>query len=239
MTNKKLSIIIPAWNEEKTVGKVIEKVLAAPFPVGWQKEVIAVNDGSSDGTKAVIDSFSTRIKAVHMSKNGGKGSAVKEGLKKASGDFAVIQDADLECDPAEIALLLEALQKSPQEKTAVMGSREMFYGNQKDWSLSRLGSLSITTLINFLYGSSFSDALMCYKLFPRRTFGYFQGGGFDSEMIFLVNLLKDGYKVIEVPVTYNPRDKGQGKKISYIHGVQIIFKILRLWISHKFGKKNE
>lgn len=228
----KLSIIIPCYNEEKTVGLVIERLLKIPF-TGWEVEIIAVNDGSTDGTSSVLNGFSSRMKVLNLTKNRGKGSAVKVGIDAATGDYVIIQDADLECSPEEIPLLLKPLENLPQgEKVVVMGSREL--GNQdeeKSKPLSRLGSLSITKLINILYGSSLTDALMGYKLFPRATFGYFTVGRFEAEMIFITHVLKEGYKIVEVPVSYNPRAQDAGKKIRYRDGLKIIIRILRFWVT--------
>lgn len=227
MNIPKLSIIVPCYNEEKTVGTIIRRVLAIPFP-GWTTEVIVVNDGSTDGTASVLDEFSSRVKIIHLAHNSGKGDAVKAGMQAATGDFAIIQDADLECEPEEIPLLLRALHDStPDQKIAVMGSRELHEKNPKSLSLSRFGSLAITRLINILYGSSLTDASMCYKLFPKTAFDYFRTGGFEAEHLFVVRLLEAGYHIIEVPVSYHPRNQKGGKKIKYRHGIKIIMRILK------------
>ena len=173
INKKKLSIIVPAFNEEKTVGSVVERLLSVPF-VNWDVEIIVVNDGSSDGTKEVLNNFKSVATVLNQEKNSGKGGAVRAGLDVALGDFAIIQDADLECSPEEIPLLLEALDDvSIEDKVAVMGSRELGLDTHKSKLIPRLGSLSITKLINILYGSSLTDTLMGYKLFPRKTFGNF------------------------------------------------------------------
>lgn len=229
MNARKLSIIVPCYNEEKTVGLVLGRLLAISFP-GWKVEVIAVNDGSTDGTASTLENFSSRVKVLNLSKNSGKGSAVKAGIEAATGDYAIIQDADLECSPEEIPLLLKPLESlSRGEKVVVMGSRELNQDKQEEGTkpLSRLGSLSITRLINILYGSSLTDALMGYKLFPRATFDYFAVGRFEAEMVFITRLLKEGYRIVEVPVSYDPRGDDAGKKIRYRDGLKIIFAILR------------
>ena len=226
MNIPKLSIIVPVFNEEKTIGVMLKRLLIVPFPQ-WTTEIIVVNDGSIDGTASVLDSFPSLVKVINLKKNSGKGSAVKEGLKEATGDFAIIQDADLECQPEEIPLLLAPLKNvTPGAKIAVMGSRELHKDNHKSLLLSRLGSLSITKLINILYGSFLTDVLMGYKLFPKATFGYFTTGGFESEVLFMTRLLKEGYRIIEVPVSYNPRSNKAGKKMKYRHGIKTIIRVL-------------
>lgn len=233
MSIPKLSIIVPAYNEEKTVGQVLDRVLAVPFS-GWMTETIVVNDGSTDGTLAALKSFSSRVIIINLPKNGGKGSAVNAGLKAATGDFAIIQDADLECQPEEIPLLLSVLNTSSlHAKVAAIGSRETHVANPKMKSLSRLGSLSITQLINLLYGSSLTDASMCYKLFPKATFGYFGTGGFEAELLFMLHLLKNDYRIIEVPVSYVPRGTDAGKKIRYRDGIKILLRIIVFRVTGK------
>lgn len=222
----KLSIIIPAYNEEKTVGEVVKRLLAIPF-TGWSTEIIVVNDASTDSTKTVLEAFASRAKIINLPKNGGKGSAVNAGIAAATGDFAIIQDADLECRPEEIPLLLKALgDVSAGNKIAVMGSREIHEENEKTKSLSGVGSRFITTLINFLWNASLTDTLMCYKLFPKATFGYFGAGRFEAEMLFIARLLQNGYKIVEVPVTYTPRAQDAGKKIRYRDGIKIILRLV-------------
>lgn len=235
MSNRKISIIVPCYNEEKTVGLVINRLIELSFP-GWEKDIIVVNDGSKDGTEKVLSQFTSKVKVINMPKNGGKGTAVREGITNATGDYAIIQDADLECKPEEIGLLLNALSDvKSEEKIAVMGSRELHKDHHKSLFLSRVGSLSITKLINILYGTSLTDTLMCYKLFPKSTFGFFNGGGFEAEMLFLTRLLHDGYEVLEVPVSYDPRDKSEGKKINYRHGIKILWKIFAFWVKGLFN----
>ncbi|MDO8604227.1 MAG: glycosyltransferase family 2 protein [bacterium] len=231
MNNKRLSIIIPCYNEEGTVGLVVERLLNVPFS-GWDPEIIVINDGSTDGTATVLEKFATKVRVINLVQNSGKGSAVKAGITAATGDYAIIQDADLECTPEEIPLLLVPLQGiSSDAKVVVMGSRELNREGDsgKGKFFPRIGSLSITKLINFLYGSSLTDALMGYKLFPRATFDYFTVGRFEAEMIFITRVLKEGYKIVEVPVSYDPRAEDAGKKIRYRDGIKIILRILRFW----------
>lgn len=235
MNHNKLSIIIPCYNEEKTVLQVVERVSKISF-IPWEREIIVVNDGSTDGTADVLKNVPGGVTVINMPKNGGKGSAVRAGIDRATGDYAIIQDADLECTPEEIPRLLVPLEiAGSHDKVAVIGSREIDTNKKtgEGQFFSRLGSLSITKLINILYGSSLTDALMGYKLFPRATYPYFVAGRFEAEMIFITKLLKEGYKIIEVPVSYNPRKDDDGKKIRYRDGFKIILRILRFWVTGK------
>ena len=233
--SQKLSIIVPAFNEEKTVGEVLKRLLAIPFP-GWDIEIIAVNDGSSDNTASILNGFSSRVRVINLPHNGGKGSAVSAAIAVAKGDYAIIQDADLECKPEEIPLLLKAITSvSPDTKVAVMGSRELHGArDHKSEFLPHFGSIVITKLINTLYSTSLTDTLMGYKLFPRATFGYVNVGGFEAEMLFLTRLLSSGYRIIEVPVSYVPRGTKEGKKIKYRDGINIIIKVLSFWLKSRF-----
>jgi dolichol-phosphate mannosyltransferase len=214
--------------------KVIERSLTITFG-HWKKDVIVVNDGSTDNTARVLANVPSGVRVIHLDRNMGKGTAVAEGIKAAKGEYVIIQDADLECDPAEIPALLKVLESHGiSENILVMGSRELNTDNPKSILLSRIGSLSITKLINILYGTSLTDTMMGYKLFPRRAFSYFQAGGFEAEMLFLITMLENGYRVIEVPVSYNPRSAKSGKKIKYRHGIKIILKIITFRIGNVF-----
>jgi len=138
MNAPKLSIIIPCYNEEKTVGEVVKRLLAVPFKE-WTAEIIVVDDGSTDGTHSVLANLPQEVRVITLRKNMGKGGAVKEGIAAATGEWAIIQDADLECLPEEIPSLLQPLKNIlPNQKVAVMGSRELGRRKQKSEFFSRL-----------------------------------------------------------------------------------------------------
>src|SRR3989338_4802957 len=156
---KKLSIVIPCYNESKTIEKILDRVLAVPLP-GWEKEVIVVDDYSVDGTKDILKKYENRVTVFYQPENGGKGTAVKRGLKEATGDYIIIQDADLEYDPAEIPLLLDAT----TDGNVIYGSRNLHHVKRRGFIYQRLGVWFITKMINTFYGLKLTDVWTCYKL---------------------------------------------------------------------------
>ncbi len=222
---KKISIIIPAYNEEKTIAQIIEKINEINL-LGFEKEIIVVDNGSKDNTKKIAESISGIRVFVETKK--GKGSAVKTGLEKATGDVVVIQDADLEYNPIDIPKMLE---KFVGEKTAVYGSRNL-KPHRKGTFIARAGVWFLTQEFNFLFGTKLTDLWTCYKMFPKSASGYFEDGGFESELSFSSNLIKNGYKIEEVSISYNnPRTIEEGKKIRYRDGIFGIFFLIKQKLS--------
>lgn len=214
----KLSIVIPVWNEEKTVQEVLQRVLDAKL--SWDKEVVVVNDGSTDNTDKLIQKFKNKI--VYVKKeNGGKGSAVRAGLNKATGDYVIIQDADLEYDPDQIPRLLVLADKHPG--VAVYGSRltspPVLWGKNRTILLLHYFANRLFSLItSILYGTWITDMETGYKLFPRSAVAKMNlhANRFELEPEITAKLLKHGYKIKEVAITTKPRDFGEGKKFNTI-----------------------
>lgn len=215
---KKISIVIPCFNEEKTIEELLSRVFAVSIP-GWSKEIIVVDDASTDGTKDILKKYASRIITIHQEKNGGKGTAVTRGLKEATGDYILIQDADLEYHPKEIPLFIDALSTGSQ---VVYGSRNLHHEKRKGFYAQRLGVWFITQLINFLYGARLTDVWTCYKLFPQSSKKLFIPGQFESELLFTTALLREGHSITEVPISHTPRDAKEGKKIRYRDGFRAI-----------------
>lgn len=224
----KLSVIIPVYNEEKTVLTILEKLAK----VKAVKEIIAVDDGSSDKTLQILNKFSSkrikgkRLEVVHK-KNGGKGSAIRLGLTKVTGDYVLIQDADLEYDPADIPALLEPIKKGSAE--VVYGSR--FLGphlNLLYWHL--VGNRFINFVANILYNTTLSDLETCYKLLPTQLFRELdiKAHGFDLEPEITCKILRRGIRIFEVPITYVGRDFSEGKKITWVDGIEAVWVILKI-----------
>ncbi|MDP3958360.1 MAG: glycosyltransferase [bacterium] len=226
---KKLSIVIPCYNESKTIRELLRRVESAPMP-GWQREVIIVDDGSRDGTRDILKGYASRMKVIFQAVNGGKGTAVRRGLKEATGEYALIQDADLEYDPGEIKDLLAVVDRS--EADVVYGSRNIHPTKREGFLISRAGVWFITKLMNVLYGLSLTDAWTCYKLFPREAGPDFSAGHFESELLFTAALARRGYRFAEVAISHNPRLIAEGKKIRYRDGIYAILVILLDRLAH-------
>jgi len=218
----KLSIIIPCFNEEKTIEEILARVEAAFLPDGWQREIIIVDDFSIDGTRDKIKKYSDKYTIVLRDKNGGKGAALKSGLEKVSGDFILIQDADLEYDPNDYQRLIGALDEKHQ---VVFGSR---LRQENDYfSLIYLyGSETLTKVFNLFFGSQFTDITTCYKLFPRGVIPALLSwpeNDFVFDAVHLTyELNKWNGEVIEVPINYSPRSREEGKKVNWRHGLRAL-----------------
>ena len=214
---KKLSIIIPVYNEEKTVAQLLDKVLSTKLPVK-QIEYIVVDDGSNDNSQAKIKSvISKKIRLVTHKKNRGKGAAVRAGLKKATGDYVVIQDADLEYNPKDIEKLILAVR---EQTPIVYGTRLKRLPNFKEdiknfYLLHYLGNRFLSLVTSILYKQWLTDMECCYKLFPKVALRgiTLHARGFEFEPEITAKLLKKGYKIAEVPIKTKPRGYGEGKKI--------------------------
>lgn len=235
----KLSIIIPAYNEGQTIREVLQKVVELPLVSGIEKEIIVINDCSTDSTAQQIDLFQTEnaqfnVVALHQPINKGKGAAIHKGIELATGDYTVIQDADLELDPADINKLIEGLQNS--EASVIYGSRFLRNDHQNTkfvWHI--MGNGFLTKLSNVFTGYRLTDMMTCYKLVPSATLKAIQlkenRFGFEPEVTLKLSKIK-GLKVAEVPISYIARNKEEGKKISSKDGMRVIYCIVRYY----FGK---
>ncbi len=225
-----VSIIVPVFNEHATVAAVIDRLLTIDFPT--DREIIVINDGSSDGTREVLGRFegTPRLRIVHAEVNRGKGHAIRLGLDQARGDVIAIQDADLELDPAQLGSLVEPLLQGKAE--VVYGSR--FLGRRPDapW-LTLVANRTLTSLTNILYGSSITDMETCYKIM-RTTVARGLGltaDRFDIEPEITARLLKAGHRIVELPVTFTPRSRAAGKKIGWRDGIAAV----RVLFRHRFS----
>lgn len=221
-----LSVIVPVYNEEKTVAHTLHKLVQQRFV----KEVIVVNDGSVDKSLKKIKAIKSKKLKVFTKKNGGKGSAVRLGLQKVTGSYTIIQDADLEYDPEDMSDMLEAVKK--KKARVVYGSR--FLGphlNLLFWH--RMGNDFLNFLINVLYNTTLSDMETCYKLIPTEILKRLniRSNGFDIEPEITCKLLKSGFRIYEVPISYVGRDFSEGKKITWWDGFDALRVILSIRLS--------
>lgn len=231
---KTLSIIIPVFNEEKTIKELLKKVAGVRLPDGMGKEIIIIDDGSTDKTRAVLSEF----QILRHQKNLGKGAAVRSGIKKASGDYLIIQDADLEYDPNDYNKLLEPILK--KQAIIVFGTRLKKYplklwGKDKTvLPLHLIANRFLTWMVNFLYGSNLTDMETGYKLFTREVIKKLdlKSSGFEIEPEITIKALDLGYNIVEVPIKTKPRGYDQGKKIGFRDGFSAIWTILK----YKFSK---
>ncbi|MGC4084889.1 MAG: glycosyltransferase family 2 protein [Vicinamibacterales bacterium] len=226
-----LSIIVPVYNEEATIGSVLDRLLAIPFPVPI--EIIAVNDESRYGTRAALDTAASRsplVTAVHLEKNGGKGVALRTAFARTTSTIVAIQDADLELDPAQLVTLIEPILAGRAD--VVYGSR--FMGSTAHVPLmSRLGNMGLTLLTNVLYGTRLTDMETCYKIMRGEIARGLRltADRFDIEPEITVNLLKSGVRIVELPVTFSPRSRQAGKKIRWRDGWHAVDILVR----HRFS----
>lgn len=210
-----LSVLVPLFNEEKTIVIVLQKLLAQKAVT----EIIVVDDGSTDKSASAVKKMAQKAKKIKFfhKENAGKGSAIRHALKQATGDYILIQDADLEYDPEEIPLLLAPVLKGRSE--VVYGSRFIgAHSNLLFWH--RLGNTLLNFLINILYNTTLSDMETCYKLMPTKLMKslHLTANKFDLEPEITCKILKKGIRIYEVPINYVGRDFAEGKKITWRDG---------------------
>ncbi len=222
-TDIKLSVIMPVYNEVKTVEDIIARVLAAPGVY----ELIIVDDFSTDGTAALLGNLKNeRVKVFFHEKNMGKGAAVRTGLKNVSGNVAVIQDADLEYDPMDYVKLIEPIRDGKAD--VVFGSR--FRGDHSGFHpLYKFGNQLLTFIANLLYGTRLTDMETCYKMFRTSVLSGIElkSNRFDFEPEITSKLVKSGAKIVEVPVSYRSRDFKEGKKITWRDGFAAVWTLVK------------
>ena len=226
-------ILIPAFNEEKTVGVLLDRLAVlcrkGIHPDICSVQIVIVNDGSTDGTQSVIEDFvrtnpDLDIRTV-MQENGGKGSAIRRALQETDADILVMQDADLECDPENLALMLPHITSG--EYSVVYGSR--YLHKKCGFNLFHLGCTLITSISNILFGLHLTDALTCYKMFTKEVAQTvrLESTGFELCTEFLAKVAKAGYAIKEVPIHYHPRTVAEGKKIRLRDGIRLLFTLIR------------
>jgi glycosyltransferase involved in cell wall biosynthesis len=230
----KLSIIIPAYNEGKTIRNVLENVANLVLLSDIEKEIIVINDCSTDNTRDEIEQFiednpSQPLLAFYQNVNKGKGAAIHKGIQLATGDYIVIQDADLELDPTDINKLIEGLKTKNTD--VIYGSRFLTKEHKNTsfvWHI--LGNGFLTKLSNVFTGFRLTDMMTCYKLIPASILKSIQlkenRFGFEPEVTLKLSKIKN-LSIAEVPISYIARSKSEGKKINSGDGMRVIYCILK------------
>ena len=231
MSSPLISIVVPVYNEARTVAEVIQRLIAIDLPA--PREILVINDGSTDGTREVLDKITQRpeLRIIHAERNGGKGSAIRIGFSKATGTIVAIQDADLELDPAQLAELTQPILDG--RTRVVYGSRFLAGRPDAPW-LSIFANQVLTGVTNVLFGGRLTDMETCYKLMTRDIAQSLnlESNRFDIEPEITAKLLRSGHSILELPIRFEPRSRAQGKKIGWRDG----FRAIQVLLKYRFSK---
>jgi len=221
----KLSIIIPVYNEVKNISEIVKRVQATKLAT----EIIIVDDGSQDGTGEILQKLDgkRKIRVILQGKNQGKGAAVVTGMQAAKGDVLLIQDADLEYDPRDYPALLKPIQEGLAD--VVYGSRFLGAAHRVTMFWHQLANQLLTLMTNILYDSILTDMETGYKVFRREVIEgmTIRAKRFNFEPEFTAKILKRKYRIFEVPITFNPRDYADGKKIKLKDAFEAVWALLK------------
>jgi len=222
-----ISIVVPVYNEARTVRQVIDRLLQIPLPAA--REIIVVNDGSTDGTREVLDGIASIdgvLSIVHAEANAGKGSALRTGFARSRGTIVAIQDADLELDPVQLGSLVQPILDGEAE--VVYGSRFLAGRPPGPW-VSVAANRGLTWLTNVLYRSRLTDMETCYKVMAGSVARSLEleSNRFDIEPEITAKLLRQHRRIVERPVRFDPRNRASGKKIGWRDGVQAVAVLLK------------
>ncbi|MEJ2264837.1 MAG: glycosyltransferase family 2 protein [Anaerolineales bacterium] len=221
----KISVIIPAYNEIHTIEEILKRVQA----VGVADEILVVDDGSTDGTRGVLKEYDSQgpVKVISHAENQGKGAAVRTGIQHASGDLIIIQDADLEYDPRDYQLLLQPVREGIAD--VVYGSRFLGGPRRPAMFWHMVANKMLTFMTNILYNNILTDMETGYKVFRREIVEdmKLRSRKFDFEPEFTAKVLKRDVRIFEVPITFNPRDYDEGKKIGVKDAFQAVWTLIK------------
>jgi len=222
-----LSVVVPVYNEKDTIEEVLRQVKA----VDLEKEIIVVDDGSTDGTRERLEKISDpEVKIIFQLRNSGKGAAIRRGLEEVTGEYVIIQDADLEYDPQDFKKMLEPVLNEGAQ--VVYGNRFWQEVPGQTWK-TKLARIILTGITNLLYGAGIHDEATCYKLFQTGVIKNLdlQAERFEFCPEVTAKVRRRGLKIFEVPISYQPRGDEAGKKIKFRDGLTALYTLLRyrLW----------
>ncbi len=230
----RLSIVIPVYNEERTVQRLVGMVVNAAIPAGVEREIVCVNDASTDGTAAKLDELprlypECRFLIHHQPENRGKGAALRQGFSMATGDVVLVQDADLEYDPADYPKLLQPIVDDVAD--VVYGSRFIGEPHRVLYYWHTLGNKFLTTLSNMFTNLNLTDMEVCYKVFRKSVLDRItikcDRFGFEPEVTAKIAKLRPRLRIYEVGIAYYGRSYEEGKKITWKDGIKAILTIVR------------
>jgi glycosyltransferase involved in cell wall biosynthesis len=229
-TYRKLSVIVPVYNERNTVVEIIRRMRAVDLPI--DREFVVVDDGSTDGTRAVLTQLGdSTVKIVTHPQNRGKGAAIRTALEHVTGDLVLIQDADLEYDPEDWPKLLAPVFRGKAQ--VVYGSR--FTGERRNMLFMHwIGNRMLSLVTNALYNTTLSDMETCYKLFDRDVLRgiTIESNRFDFEPEITAKILRKGVRIYEVPISYAGREFDEGKKITWRDGFAALWALVKFRFKH-------
>ncbi len=221
-----VSVVVPVFNEERTIRTIHDHICATGIPY----EIIYIDDGSSDNSASILNNLSARcnIRVIHHTTNHGKGRAIRTGVLNASGDIIILQDADLEYDPRAYSRLLAPFKT--KDTKVVYGARFTKRTKQAFYFPHYLANRILTKLTNMLYGCTLNDMETGYKVFRREIFSALNitAEGFEFEPEFTAKVIRKGYRIYEVPISFNPRNYQQGKKIKFKDAIKAIWTLIRV-----------
>jgi glycosyltransferase involved in cell wall biosynthesis len=224
----KLSVIICVYNERDTVLSVLDRVQVVDLGPNWEKEIVIVDNFSTDGTREILQEIDQpNVEVIFHPRNMGKGSSVRTAIEHVSGDYAIIQDADLEYDPREYPDFLERV--AQDQPAAIYGSRTLGGRAVYEYVANYLGVRFLTGLTNLLYGARLTDVATAAKMVRTDVLKSLKltGTGFDLDFELTDKLLRAGYEIVEIPITYRPRTVEEGKKIRPWDGLWALRVIIR------------
>lgn len=225
----KISIIIPAYNERKTILEILRRLEAVSFShLNIDKEIIIIDDGSTDGTREILKSLigCQYLRVIFLSRNQGKGAALRRGFQEAKGEIITIQDADLEYNPEDLPNLIQPILKG---RTKIVYGSRFSIKHKPRRQIFYLGNQLLTFLFWFFYGKTISDPWTCYKVFRRDLLKNLnlKSNGFELEIELTAKFLRSGYQILELPISYQSRTYAEGKKIRLRDGFKAIWTVIK------------